>query len=150
MADSRAMPDGKSSLGRDGETLDELTRELVSLLKQFYGKGPTKARTEWVGDDALVCLMGGGFTAAEQTLYEAGRADAVQDVRHAFQLAMEDRLREMVQQVTGRNVVAFLSAQHQRPDLIVEMFVLEPREGDTDSPVSAADQPSPEDDPQPG
>lgn len=133
---------------RDGRTLDQLTREMVLLIKQFYGKGPTKARTDWVGEDALVCLMGGGFTAAEQTLYEAGRADVVQDVRHAFQLAMEDRLRAMVQRVTHRKVIAFMSTQHQSPDLIVEMFVLEPLDGDPDSPVRAADAPSPEDQPQ--
>lgn len=130
----------RSSPRVDGETLEQVTRELVAMVKQFYGRGPTKARTDWVGNDALVCLMGGGFTPAEQTLYESGREQAVHDMRGAFQDAMEDRVRALVERVTGRTVVAFMNMTNQNPDLSVQMFVLKPLPDDLESPVRVQDE----------
>jgi len=40
-------------------------------------------------------------------------------------------MRSEVEDLTGRRVVAFMSASHQDPDLMVEIFVLEsPGDGD--------------------
>jgi uncharacterized protein YbcI len=119
-----------------------LTNAMVGLQKEFGGKGPTKARSYWAGDDMLVVLMGGGYTSAEETLYQGGRGSAVRDSRHAFEDVMEQRMREVIQGLTGREVIAFMSASHQSPDLTLEAFVLAPTE--TESPASATDQTSPE------
>ncbi len=73
----------------------------------------------------LAILLGGGFTVAEQTLFEAGQGQAVQDSRHALQMTLERRSTEMVEALTGRKVVAFMSASHQDPDLSAELFLLE-------------------------
>jgi len=127
----------------DGEKLAQVTRAMVHLMKEFFGKGPTKARTSWAGDDALICIMGGGFTPVEQTLYEAGRGEAVHQMRHAVQTAMEERLRLEVEDIIGRRVVAFMSASHQHPDVACDVFLLEPKLGDVDSPLRAANQESP-------
>src|SRR3712207_413693 len=78
----------------NGRQLADISNTLVQLQKEFFGKGPTKARTSWAGDDALISILGGGFTPVEQTLFEAGRAQTVQEMRHAWQLAMEDRMRD--------------------------------------------------------
>ena len=40
---------------------------LVALLKEYYGVGPTQAKTYYV-EDLVVCLLRGGFTPVEQTL----------------------------------------------------------------------------------
>jgi uncharacterized protein YbcI len=127
----------------DGQQLAHISNTMVQLQKHFFGKGPTKARTSWAGDDALICIMGGGFTPVEQTLYEAGREEAVQSMRHAFQMAMEDRLRVEIEKIVERKVVAFMSAAHQNPDVSCEIFLLEPRPDDQDSPVRAENQESP-------
>lgn len=126
-----------------GRELAEISKTMVQLQKQFFGKGPIKARTSWAGDDALICLMGGGFTPVEQTLYESGRQETVMSMRKAFQDAMESRMREEIERLVGRKVVAFMSAAHQDPDLSAEIFVLEPRGEDGDSPVVAENQESP-------
>jgi uncharacterized protein YbcI len=131
-------------LGRpDGPQLAEISNAVVRLQKEFFGKGPTKARTTWAGEDALVCMLGGGFTPVEQTLYESGREDAVQAMRYAFQMAMKERLSAAIEKVVERKVVAFMSASHQHPDISCEIFVLEPRPDDEDSPVGAENRQSP-------
>ena len=123
--------------------LSEISKAMVQLQKQFFGKGPMKARTSWAGDDALICLLGGGFTPVEQTLYESGRQEAVMSMRKAFHDAMESRMREEIERLVGRKVVAFMRAAHQDPDLSAEIFVLEPRSEDAASPVRAENQESP-------
>lgn len=125
-----------------GELLAAISNAMVRLRKEYAGKGPTQAKTYWAGDDMLIVLMGGGYTAAEETLYQEGRGDAVRDSRQAFQEVLEGRMREIIGDMTGREVVAFMSASHQSPDLALEVFVLAPTE--PDSPTTARDQTSPE------
>jgi uncharacterized protein YbcI len=36
---------------------------LVQLHRQYYGKGPTKAKTYFV-NDTVICILEGGFTTA--------------------------------------------------------------------------------------
>jgi len=67
-----------------------VSRELVSLHKQFYGKGPVRAKTYFVNDTVL-CVLEGGFTVVERTLIEVGRAPAVHDIRASFQAAMRQQ-----------------------------------------------------------
>lgn len=125
-----------------GELLAAISNAMVRLRKEFAGKGPTEAKTYWAGDDLLIVLMGGGYTTAEETLYQEGRGDSVRDARQALQDVLEGRMRETVGGMTGREVVAFMSASHQSPDLALEVFVLAPTE--SDSPTTAPDQTSPE------
>src|ERR671933_2093489 len=127
----------------DGRQLAEISTTMVRLQKEFFGKGPTKARTSWAGADALICLMGGGFTPVEQTLYEAGREDAVQAMRQAFQMAMKRRLTTAIENIVERKVVGFMSTSHQDPDVSCEIFLLEPLPDDGDSPLHAENQRSP-------
>jgi uncharacterized protein YbcI len=105
--------------------LADISRELVKLHSEFYGKGPTRAKAYMV-DDTLVCLLEGGFTTVERTLIDQGNADAVHDIRHSFQSAMEDRFTRVVEAATERKVIAYMSQIHHDPDIAVEVFVLEP------------------------
>jgi uncharacterized protein YbcI len=77
------MPDeGTSATQRAAAAT--VSRALVSLHKQFYGKGPVRAKTHLVNDTVL-CDLEGGFTVVERTLIEVGRAPAVHDIRTSFQ-----------------------------------------------------------------
>jgi uncharacterized protein YbcI len=105
--------------------LADVSRELVRLHSEYYGKGPTRAKAYMV-DDALVCLLEGGFTTVERTLIDEGEADAVHDIRRSFQQAMEGEFTKVVEDATQRKVVAYMSQIHHDPDLAVELFVLEP------------------------
>jgi uncharacterized protein YbcI len=101
-----------------------ISRRIVSLHKEFYGKGPDKART-YVHDDMVVVLMRGGFTRVEETLLREGRPDAVTRQRLDFQQVMHDRFTEVIEDELGRKVVAFMGTSHQDPDLLAEIFLLE-------------------------
>ena len=114
-----------------GQLLVALSDGMVRLFRDFLGKGPDRCKAHWAGDDMLVVLLGGGYTVAEQTLYDAGRGDAVQDSRYALQMALEAQSTAMVERLTGRRVVAFMSASHQGPDLSAEIFVFAPAEPDS-------------------
>jgi uncharacterized protein YbcI len=98
---------------------------LVQLHRQYYGKGPTKAKTYFV-NDTVICILEGGFTTVERTLIDDGQADAVYEIRRSFQKAMERQFTDVVQEATARNVIAYMSQIHEDPDLAVELFVLEP------------------------
>jgi uncharacterized protein YbcI len=102
-----------------------ITRDLVRLHHDYYGKGPTKARSYMV-NDTLISILEGGFTTVEATLIAEGKSEAVHSMRRSFQMAMEQRFRSVVEEGTGRKVVAYMSQIHTGPDLAVELFVLEP------------------------
>ena len=111
--------------GALGETLAEISNALVGLHKRYYGKGPVRAKTFLV-DNTVLCLLEGGFTIVERTLIDTGRDQIVRDLRHSFQLAMQDQYTEVVESRLGRRVTAYLSQVHTDPDVAVELFMLEP------------------------
>jgi uncharacterized protein YbcI len=98
----------------------------VQLLREYTGRGPTKARTI-LDDEVVTVLLGDLLTKGERRLVEAGAAERVLELRWAFQSVMRDELVALVERETGRKVVAFMSANHVDPDLAVETFVLGPR-----------------------
>jgi uncharacterized protein YbcI len=107
-----------------GEALAQISRGIVHLHRRFYGKGPTKAKT-YAMNDTVVCMLSGGFTAVEQTLIADGKAEDVENIRRSFQQTMRHQFTEVVEQATGRAVIAYMSQVHCSPDMAVELFVLE-------------------------
>ena len=114
----------------DGAEVASVTKELVRLHNEYYGKGPTKARS-YIVSDTVVSILEGGFTTVEATLIAEGNSRAVHEVRRSFQAAMEGRFRAVVEGATGRRVVAYMSQTHTDPDLAVELFVLDGVTGET-------------------
>lgn len=110
----------------EGQVLVEISNRVVQEFRASVGKGPSRCKSYWAGRDLLVVLLRGGFTVAEQTLFDAGHKRAVHDSQHALQDAMEERLSRIVEELSGRRVVGFLSASRQSPDLRAELFLLEP------------------------
>lgn len=102
----------------------ELSRAMVRLLKEYYGKGPTHAKT-YLNDDTVLVLLRGGFTQVEETLLQGGERDAVMSQRAAFQRVMRPKFEEMIHDLTGRKVVAYISGNHQDPDVMSELFILD-------------------------
>ena len=119
------MPPPDSLRPRDGDTRTAISDGMVALLKEFYGVGPSQAKT-YYHDDLVVCLMRGGFTRVEQTLLEGGRTSAVIQQRMEFQEVMRARFVAVVEGATGRPVVGFMSGNQQHPDLMCEVFILSP------------------------
>ena len=97
----------------------------VQLLREYTGRGPTKAKTA-INGDVVTIVLADTLTKGERKLVEAGRAERVLGLRHDFQNVMHDELVAIVEGQLERKVIAFMSQNHIDPDLAVEVFVLEP------------------------
>jgi len=106
-----------------GEIRATISREIVRLQAEYYGKGPTKAKT-YVFDDLVAVVLEETFTRAEKTLAERGEGEAIQHIRRRFQQQMADDFVSVVEQATGRRVRAFLSETNIAADVSVETFLL--------------------------
>jgi len=115
----------KNSPQAHGDVLTAISDGMVGLLKEFYGRGPTRTKT-YFEDDLVVCLLRGGFSRVEQTLLDGGRGDSVIRQRMEFQELMRARFEGVIEDATGRRVIGFMSGNQQSPDMICEVFVLAP------------------------
>lgn len=99
---------------------------MVALHERYHHRKPVTAKTQLLGEDLLVCLMGGVYTDVEKTMIELQKSTTVQQTRSEFQQAMQHRFIEAVERLSGRRVLAFVSNSHVGPDLEMELFVLTP------------------------
>ena len=118
------------ALRSHGDVLTAISDGMVGLLKEFYGRGPTRTKS-YYADDLVVCLLRGGFSRVEETLLEGGRGPAVIEQRMAFQDIMRHRFEEVIEDATGRRVIGFMSGNQQDPDMMCEVFIL----AGSDAPV---------------
>ena len=110
---------------RHGDVLTAISDGIVALLKEFYGRGPTRAKS-YYEDDLVVCVLRGGFTRVEQTLLDGGRGSAVIQQRMEFQDLMRERFTAVIENATGQKVIGFMSGNQQNPDIMCEVFILAP------------------------
>lgn len=106
------------------ELLAAVTDAMVALHKRYHHRAPVSAKTQLLDGDLLAVVMGGVYTEVEKTMIELQRGRVVQETRSAFQEAMQQRFIEAVEQLSGRNVLTFISNHHVGPDLEIELFVL--------------------------
>jgi uncharacterized protein YbcI len=111
-----------------GKQLADLSRAMVRLYKELFGRGPTKARSDYAGPDALICTIQDSLTPAERNLTTLGEHQRLRDVRMFFQHASENDFRDAVEEITGRKVWAFVSGIDTAQDVSIEAFYLEPAE----------------------
>jgi uncharacterized protein YbcI len=112
--------------------LDAITAAMIELHQRYHHREPVTAKSQLMGGDLLVCVMGGVYTEVEKTMIELQRHTIVAETRNAFQLAMQEKFISAVEQLSGRRVLAFMSDSNVGPDLEIELFVLEP---DGDGPA---------------
>jgi uncharacterized protein YbcI len=113
-----------------GKLLAAISNRIVAILREHYGRGPMKAKTYALDDLIVVVMRGSGFTPLEKTIMDSGEPDRVVAMRHDFQRVMTKRFTDTIEELTGRNVVAFLSQAHVDPDITMEIFFVDgPLEG---------------------
>jgi uncharacterized protein YbcI len=123
-----------------GGTANDISNAVVRLMREYTGRGPTKAKTV-IGRDTITVVLADTLTKGERSLVQGGKADVVLNMRHEFQLTMRDDLITAVELNMQRKVVAFMSDNHIDPDMGVEVFVLE-SQGD-DEPHTPEHTPDP-------
>jgi uncharacterized protein YbcI len=115
-------PEGHPRLGDD---LAEITNGIVRLFSEYYGRGPTRAKSYMLENRYVVTVVRDTLTTVERTLAENGHVDLVRRVRLTFQEAMADSFKGVVEQVLHRRVVAYHSQIVVDPDVGFEFFLLE-------------------------
>jgi uncharacterized protein YbcI len=125
-----------------GDVLTAISDGMVALLKEFYGRGPTRAKS-YYEDDLVVCLLRGGFSRVEQTLLAGGRGSSVIQQRMEFQELMRERFESVIEHATGRQVIGFMSGNQQDPDIMCEVFILAPTDLVDDREIPESGPPSP-------
>jgi uncharacterized protein YbcI len=118
-----------------GSIAAAISSATVQLMREYTGRGPTKART-YINEDLITVVLQDTLTMGERSLVRDGQVELVLATRKAFQKTMGPQLVAAVERHSGRSVYAFLSANHVDPDVAVESFVLVP---ESDPPVTGDD-----------
>ncbi len=117
----------------------QLSRAMVRLYKEQFGRGPTKAQSHWCGDDVIVCVLEDSLTPAERNLAKMGEHQRLRDVRMFFQHATVAEFIEPVEEITGRGVRSFISGIDTEEDVSIETFILHPPGSDAPSRAEKAE-----------
>jgi uncharacterized protein YbcI len=108
-----------------GEELAQITNGIVRLFSEYYGRGPTRAKSYLLDDAYVVTVLRDTLTTVERTLAETGHGDQVRSVRLTFQEALADTFKAVVEEALGRKVAAYHSQLLIDADMGFELFVLE-------------------------
>jgi len=119
-----ATQDGEPTRGQSAQAISQA---VVRLVREYTGRGPTKAHTT-INENLIIVVLRDTLLKAEHSLVHDGQARAVMDMRRRFQGAMREDLVAAITEHTGRTVEAFLSDNLVDPDVAVEIFILEPRD----------------------
>lgn len=112
----------------DGTVAADISRGAVQILREYTGRGPTKARTV-ISKDTVAIVLGDTLTKGERSLVDMGEYEHVFHTRRSYQELMRADLVHLVENLSGRTVEAFFSDNHIDPDYAVEFFLLDPLPG---------------------
>jgi uncharacterized protein YbcI len=101
-----------------------ISNAVVKLLREYTGRGPTRARTT-IRDNVVLVVLEQTLTKGERSLVANGRGEKVLEIRHEFQKAMQEESKSKIAKLSGRRVTAMLSANHIDPDIAAEIYVLD-------------------------
>lgn len=124
--DSQHVSESTESTDFQSSVRAEISREMVRLYKEQFGRGPTKAKTEFAGPDVVLCTLEDSFTPAERRLAEMEEHQRLRDTRLYFQHATKGEFIGVIERILKRRVRAFNSSVDTHQDLSVEVFHLEP------------------------
>jgi uncharacterized protein YbcI len=103
----------------------DISREMVRLYKGQFGRGPTRARTEFAGPDIVISTLEDSLTPAERRMAEMGEHQRLRDTRTFFQHATEENFCAVIERLLKRKVRAFVSGIDTAQDVSAEVFYLE-------------------------
>jgi uncharacterized protein YbcI len=128
--------DPDSSSERPLSELAQITRAMIAIYKEQFGRGPRYAATHYSGPNAITTMLEGTLTPVERTLANIGEDQRLRDLRALFQHAAAPTFRGAVEDITGRSVLAFTSGTDTQADVSTEHFVLAPNADDPGRQVS--------------
>jgi uncharacterized protein YbcI len=98
---------------------------MVALHKEQFGRGPTTARSNFAGPDALLCVLEDVLLPAERKMVAMGDQARVRETRTAFQVATRADFVAAIEQIVHRKVRAFASAIDPDTNTVFENYAFE-------------------------
>lgn len=123
-ADLKTLSMSDSQPLRGGELNAAVTREVIRIQSESHGRGPKKAFSFHNGN-VLVTILEEVLSPAERRLAGNGQGEAVLKIRRLYQSTMAAEMKERIEAVTERRVIAMMSDNHVEPDMAVEVFILD-------------------------
>jgi uncharacterized protein YbcI len=117
------MPLGSAPLPSNEVADGAMTTEIVGLLREHTGREPTTAKAT-VSSDLVVITLEEFLTTAELQLRGAGNGELVGHTHGVLDRGVGPEATSIVERLTGKQVIAYLTARHRDPDLAVLVFVL--------------------------
>jgi len=77
-----------------------ISNAIVGFLREYTGRGPTKARTT-IRENVVVVMLEQTLTKGEQSLVQKGRGEKVLALRHEYQDAMREESSAKIAELTG-------------------------------------------------
>ena len=108
------MPSAQFDPRHDGSHGLAISNLVVRLLSEYTGRGPTKARTHF-NDNLITVVVQDLLDQGERSLIRDGKADLVLETRRAYQLTMREDFTAGIEEITGRQVIAFLARTTSTP-----------------------------------
>src|SRR3954449_4855184 len=99
-----------------GQMAQAISQGVVRLMRDYTGRGPTRAHTT-ITDGLVVVVLRDTLLKAERSLVDDGQTEGVTRMRRRFQETMREELTALVTQHTGRTVEAFMSDNALEPDI---------------------------------
>ena len=118
-----AEASGAGPASRD--VVREISRSIVPIFKFQFGRGPDAISTRYAGPHAIICIVHKSLTPVEERIRDMGEHQRLRDIRMLFQHATEPKFRSIVEEITGRRVIAFTSGIDIMEDVCTEFFLLE-------------------------
>jgi uncharacterized protein YbcI len=128
------MPSAKFDPATTGSPSQAISNLIVRLLSDYTRRGPTRARTHF-NENLITIVVQDLLTKGERSLIRDGKQELVLETRRAYQQTMGEDLTSGIEEITGRQVIAFLSANHLDPDLAIESFMLAPQDDGHPAPA---------------
>jgi uncharacterized protein YbcI len=123
----------------DGTNLmNAVSNAMVALHKEQFGRGPTRARSHFAGDDTLVCVLEDALLPAEHAMVRMGDKQRVIESRTYMQTATASEFVGTIEEIVHRKVRAFASATDPKANVVWEIFTFEASAA-TDAPAGVAE-----------
>jgi len=120
------LPDDRREPPSPSEVSEEISRDILRIHEESYGKGAGKAHT-FVGEDFVAVVLDDlELLPNEKFLVEHGEQETVLQVRSHYQHAIRASFSAAIERATGRSVIGFASTTSMgEPPFAAEIFKLD-------------------------
>jgi len=102
----------------------DISAAMVRLYKEHFGRGPESVETHFASPNLVICVLRNSLTPVERNLRDIGEGQRLRDIRTLFQHSTEPQFRAIVETITGRRVIGFMSGIDVNVDESCEVFTL--------------------------